>query len=161
MRRMRLTGAVPLAPRVRAQQVAAQSAALQLLANFRRALGPFTREPMPVETREHICDRVEVIWGRMTPWRALADATHLLVSEARARSVTALWGVPVLGSPEVRAEDLVVVGAYRGIARGPIEGPGAERAQIWFRPLLRLRVRWEAAREGAIIEGVEVSDLRC
>jgi hypothetical protein len=97
----------------------------------------------------------------MTPWRALADATHLLVSEGRARRVTALWDVPVLGSPEVRDEDLVVVGAYRGIARGPIEGPGAERAQIWFRPLLRLHVRWTAAREGAIIEGVEVSDLRC
>jgi hypothetical protein len=113
---------------------------------------------MPTETREMICSNMERIVGRIPPRRDLDAATHLLVSEPRSHLVTALWDMPVLGSGEVRSDDMVVVGAYLGIEVGPLEGPGADRAQIRFRPVVRLLVRWGAdPRRGAAIDGADVS----
>lgn len=157
MRHMRVTTeGIPLAPRVLAQQEVRRQAAMHMLANFKRAMGPFVRAPMPVETRDFLCVNLERIAGRAPAPRELDLATHLLVCEERAQQVVKLWEMPVLGSPEVRCDDLVVVAAYQGIEVGPLEGPGAERAQIRFRPLVRVLVRWGDCRHGAAIEGTEV-----
>ncbi len=145
----RETEGIPLAPRVQAQREAAQQRAVQVLASFRRALAPFALSPMPVGTRQLLCAQWDRIVGRPVRWQRLEEATHLLVSEDRANTLGMLWEMPVLGSPDVQGDD-VVVGAYCGFQTDA----SLEGAQIRFRPIARVTVRW--GQTGAVIIGVEI-----
>lgn len=142
-------------PELRRKVAAGKRAELTLIAKFRAALAPFTEDAVSAETREFIRTQVERIRGWAPDRHALDGVTHVLASEARARQVGALWGITVIGSPEVRDDDLVILAAYHKLE--PVREAGEVRAHIQFLPLATFMVRWNRdPRTGASIEGVEV-----
>ena len=148
--RRRVTTEIPLFPRVCANQDTGR----QILSTWWQAREPFVVCPMTGRARSVIVDGMERILGSVPNRRGWMQATHLLVHEDRARAMDRLWGMTVLGAGSICDEAVVIAASYMGVAVGPLEGPGAEHAQIRFHPLLRLLVRWGAV--GAVIEGVEV-----
>lgn len=144
-------------PALRRKVAEGKRAELSLIAKFRSALAPFTEDVVSVETREFIRTQVERIRGWAPERHALDGVTHLLVSEARARQVGALWGITVIGSPEVRDDNLVILAAYHRLE--PVREADEVRVCIKFMTLATLMVRWNRdPRTGANIEGVECVD---
>jgi len=144
-------------PELRRKVMAAKRVELTMIAKFRAALAPFTEDAVSSETREFIRSQVERIRGWAPERHALDGVTHVLASEERARQVGALWGITVIGSPEVRDDNLVILAAYHRL--DPVRELGGVRVCIQFRPLATLMVRWNRdPRTGANIEGVECVD---
>jgi hypothetical protein len=146
-------------PELRRKVAAGKRAELTLIAKFRAALAPFTEDAVSPEAREAIRAQVERIRGWAPERHALDGVTHVLASEARARQVMRLWGITVIGSPEVRDDDLVILAAYHRLE--PVREAGEVRVCLKFIPLATLMVRWNRdPRTGANIEGVECVDKR-
>ena len=146
-------------PELRRKVAQGKRAELTLIAKFRAALSPFTDDVVSAETREFIRSQVERIRGWAPDRHALDDVTHVLASEARAQQVGAIWGITVVGSPEVRDDNLVILAAYHRLE--PVREAGGVQVCIQFRPLVTLMVRWNRdPRTGANIEGVECVDKR-
>ena len=142
-------------PELRRKVAAGKRAELTLIAKFRAALSPFTDDVVSPETREFIRSQVERIRGWSPDRHALDGVTHVLASEERAKQVGALWGITVIGSPEVRDDNLVILAAYHRLE--PVREVGGVRVCIQFRPLVTFMVRWNRdPRTGANVEGVEV-----
>lgn len=142
-------------PELRKKVAAARRVELTMIAKFRAALAPFTDDTVSPQTREFIRAQVERIRGWAPDRHALDSVTHVLASEERARQVGALWGITVLGSPEVRDDDLVILAAYHRLE--PVREGGEVRVCIKFMPLATLMVRWNRdPRTGANVEGVDI-----
>jgi hypothetical protein len=144
-------------PELRRKVAQGKRAELTMIAKFRAALAPFTEDVVSYETREFIRSQVERIRGWSLDRYALDGVTHVLASEERAKQVTVLWGITVIGSPEVKDDGLVILAAYHRLE--PVREDGEVRVCIKFIPLATLMVRWNRdPRTGANIEGVECVD---